>query len=737
MLQKYRNTLTYICMIACLLLCSCGKRPSDDSIEVSETASRTYTISSRSMKITSESMPNSNAFQIYGEYLYFQDSLGANHAIFKKSLNEETSLEKVVVDLENSERLQSFTLDREGNIYCFVIKEDTEYFLRKYTADGEMLVEQDITMQVEQTSEEYYFSNSVIDAKGNIYSLSESNIWIFDSNGQYIEKITLPIKNLLDMGLSKEGNAYVSYYKEGDKQQSLVYIDAENGKLGDTISIPGTGNLFTGMDKGLLTYDAHYLYELDVNTGKHVAILDLLKHYISADSICIVVGDSLEKLTFLTWNNISAESAKQMELITLTYNANAGSVVTDEGKTIIRLVAPLTDGEDSELLKFIMEFNRQSNRYFVTYETLALLPGEELTTYANTRLVSDECPDLLMIDYFYYQTYAEAGVLEDLTPYLAQSTLLAKENYMKRAIEPFQVGEAIYGIPKGFSVHGLMGRKSQVKKLYNNMTIDGFLDFLEKNPTAKFEYNGGPVGILEYCLKYGIEEFVDFEKGICRFDEKDFRRLLERINSMERIHNPQSGEWENLMRSKEILFSEAFLSDFFTLENQALYYGDEMMFIGYPSSDGKLVGEIFPSHNIGIPKNGKDKEGAWEFLKYYLLNYQISNDMPTAKELFQDKFINSKTPKYENDEEGKQVEVPIKQVYYDNAMEFVYALNEEKAEHILAVVNSAKPMTTEARTILNIVLEESRAYFYGGRSLDEVLSIIQNRCQLYLDENTN
>ena len=48
-----------------------------------------------------------------------------------------------------------------------------------------------------------------------------------------------------------------------------------------------------------------------------------------------------------------------------------------------------------------------------------------------------------------------------------------------------------------------------------------------------------------------------------------------------------------------------------------------------------------------------------------------------------------------------------------------------------------KPVKKETDILNSIIWEESNAYFYGDKTLDETLRIIQNRCQLYLDENSN
>ena len=56
-------------------------------------------------------------------------------------------------------------------------------------------------------------------------------------------------------------------------------------------------------------------------------------------------------------------------------------------------------------------------------------------------------------------------------------------------------------------------------------------------------------------------------------------------------------------------------------------------------------------------------------------------------------------------------------------------------EDYIAVPDSCVPRPSRYITIANIVLEEVEPYFAGVKNMDTVIDIIQNRVQLYLDEN--
>ena len=50
-------------------------------------------------------------------------------------------------------------------------------------------------------------------------------------------------------------------------------------------------------------------------------------------------------------------------------------------------------------------------------------------------------------------------------------------------------------------------------------------------------------------------------------------------------------------------------------------------------------------------------------------------------------------------------------------------------------MDSCVLMPPEDDAIADIVMEEAEPYFAGDKDLDTVVEIIQNRVQLYLDEN--
>lgn len=67
----------------------------------------------------------------------------------------------------------------------------------------------------------------------------------------------------------------------------------------------------------------------------------------------------------------------------------------------------------------------------------------------------------------------------------------------------------------------------------------------------------------------------------------------------------------------------------------------------------------------------------------------------------------------------------------------MYGTSRENAEKLMALLEAADftPESGLRNMVVSIVLEETKPYYTGDKSLDEAVGIIQNRVQLLLEEN--
>jgi len=139
-----------------------------------------------------------------------------------------------------------------------------------------------------------------------------------------------------------------------------------------------------------------------------------------------------------------------------------------------------------------------------------------------------------------------------------------------------------------------------------------------------------------------------------------------------------------------------------------------LVYRGYPTATGEPK-YLIRMNCISILSKSKCKEGAYAFIEYLLTRNSGSGGFTTYKvgyEESREDFLEM----YVTDELDKEE-------------------LEKRVSALEEMMDSAVADTMENQTIRTMIIEEAKAYFAGDRTLEDTCRIIQNRVQLYLDEN--
>ena len=147
-------------------------------------------------------------------------------------------------------------------------------------------------------------------------------------------------------------------------------------------------------------------------------------------------------------------------------------------------------------------------------------------------------------------------------------------------------------------------------------------------------------------------------------------------------------------------------------------FDEKAIAIGHPSADGEPLHRTQVFDAVGITSKSRHKEGAWEFLEYFLSekegrqSYGFSTDKNALEQALEETVIYSETPPR-----------PISQ---------------EEKEQVWEIISAADFNTAvrEARKdrIIDMILDEMEGYLEGYKSMEEVASVLQNRVELLLQE---
>ena len=145
-----------------------------------------------------------------------------------------------------------------------------------------------------------------------------------------------------------------------------------------------------------------------------------------------------------------------------------------------------------------------------------------------------------------------------------------------------------------------------------------------------------------------------------------------------------------------------------------------------------------------MSSKSKYKDGVWEFMKVLLeAEYQdiLVNEhggfgFPLRKESLEKQFEYDMTADYYEDADGNQVENPKTTWGYDDFTIEIMAATQEEIDEIKALIASAEKVSENAdQQIINIITEETEPFFKGQKSAADVAGVIQNRVQIYVNEN--
>jgi ABC-type glycerol-3-phosphate transport system substrate-binding protein len=343
--------------------------------------------------------------------------------------------------------------------------------------------------------------------------------------------------------------------------------------------------------------------------------------------------------------------------------------------------------------------------------------------------------------------YASKGVFQDLNVFLDNSEKLHRDDLVESVVNAFTYDGKLVSLPVNFTLQSMIAKTSMVGDT-PGWTIEDLESLMEQYPDQRAFSDGSKEHILETCLASPVESYIDWETGICDFKVDGFRNLLTFCNGFQGA----SGSIPNIMaagidmRQNLCLAEEAALRKMRDYQFIMAAVGEPITFIGYPTEVG-FSGHYMQTGNgsFGISAKSKHQEGAWEFLQFQLLQEADDRDgFPVRKDALENLFTDAMTPIYQTDENGNQIldenGNPVERIR-DGISDGInsimwYAATEQEIDTLRTMIDEAKPLDAGISAIMNIIQEESAAYFTGQKTLNEVVELIQNRVGLYEKENS-
>lgn len=606
-------------------------------------------------------------------------------------------------------------------------------------SDGGILSKSDIK-PVFEDPDSTYVQYMVLDDKDNIYIADgSSKIYILDKDGQKTGSISVEnwVENLF---AAKEGQVYMRTW--GSEGIEMRPVDAQNKKLGDVIksdNLTGNNNSYNqkyykGTEKGVLVSDSNGVFTYDFESDTREDMFEWLDADINSDDV-YEMGQMSDGRFWAFLRDYSGESTKYSIVF---LKKTPASEVTPKEEILYGTI-----WLDQEVRKNIINFNKTSDKYHISVKTYSTDDYTTGMTLFNNDITSGKGPDIIDISNIDYQQYASKGIFADVYPFMEKEGI-NKDDYLENVFKAFEVDGKLYGIIPQFYITTTIAKASNVGDA-TGWTLSEMLDFAEKSNAENLFQYGSRSSIFYYCIYNNIDEFIDWESGKCKFDSEDFIRVLEFANKFpeEPDYNDEEGTYEKL-RADKLLLMQTSLSSVQEYQMMKGMFGEKTAYIGFPNSERK--GNLIQATSgcMAINSKSRHKDGAWEFIKTMisddyqngLVNEHGGWGFPVKKSAIEKQFELDMTPEYYEDENGNQVEQMKTSWGWDDFNMDIYAATEEEIAEVKAIIASAERTAGSINEELNnIITEETEAFFKGQKSAGETAEIIQNRIQIYVNEN--
>lgn len=739
-----------------LSLCGCGRGKSGENVQQTASA-KDYVYRVEMLELEewkdgtySNALKSGERMYVYG-YEWNEEDVTVRFA----PLNADGSLGQASEIPIGTGGMNGMLCDDQGFLYGVKVlydeagEEDAasqdRYYFFKMNDRGEELfnIFLNEVPEVAQASQEgWFYVGSPVIIGDTITMRIVDQYFQFDKEGNFLRifkgQEEKPLSDVTLIPLNNGKLACTSYEEDGCH---VGYVDSDTGAVSQLTKIPGNSydySVYAGIGYDLYLVNTNGIFGYNIGSEN----VTQLMNYVDSDLGVYEIYNLLPINEREFWGLY--EDMEQERTCLGRFTKVDPKDVKDRQTIVLACT-----GINWDMRTNVVKFNKSNEKYRITIQDYTSLYGSDTDYQAglnrlNADIVSGKTPDLLILDnYMPVSSYIAKGLFEDLRPYIENDPELEVDDYMPNILEAFSVDGKLYQLVPRYTISTVLAKTSDVGET-KGWTIQDVNDLMASKPegTLFLAYTDRNSVLVE-CMGLAGSQFIDWDSGKCNFDSEGFIALLEFLKQFpEKVDDTMYTDeyWQNydtMWREGRVvaqIYSAGSFSDFNYVEKGT--FGEPVTLIGFPSSNGE-GSAIVPGLQLAMSSKSDKKEGIWEFLRYYLTDeYQesISYGFPLSvkyMDLMGEKA--KKRPTY-TDENGREVETD--DYVYLNGVEIkIDPMTQEEVESFKEDLYSFTQVYNYDESLIQIIQEETAAFFAGQKSAKDVAHIVQSRAQIYVNEN--
>ena len=636
---------------------------------------------------------------------------------------EKCTLTKNILAMEDMSFLKGNETGQR--ILCKSVQSDTDdgsYYFCDYDSEGILQNKRNITEALNAVSQKYpYCWNRMESPDGKLILFCEDNkernyVLVVSDAGEMENCIKYGADGVRDWMLTGDDKMLLIANYQTSLSNSLFELDFSNGECRQLVkNLPGSEEAIScqfvkSQDTQNVYYqtdDAVWKYDFDKHeVSKEISFLDVSLDGRFVNAMMQEADGSWRAL----WVNREGGTFDFIRLRKTVEKAEKDSRV----ELIYAVVGP-----KQVYTSDVSMFNSSHAK------TKVIIKEYEEAEQLLTDLIAGKPMDLVDLgNESLYSVLERKGLLEDLAQYLLQDPNLSESDFLPAALEIYANGGKVYAIPYSVSLHVMMCDTPRIQNR-ESWDFSDFRDFLMDLPDREKALRGSNnQDILNnLCMQY-MDHFIDGKAKYCNFMTDEFYDFLE-VSSFFPDFDGSEDAWNIIMKGfedGENVLACVNIGDFNSYEYYRSLFAGKGKIMGYPNDNGNGVGIQNGSYSApAIMANCQHKEEAWEFIKSTLIKNTETLHMPVFVSYLPslDKIMNELEERAQSKEALETTTPPV---------------TGSEIRMIRELLEGADAIQAGDADILEIISEETGAYFAGQKNAETTAEVIQNRVTLYLNE---
>ena len=383
------------------------------------------------------------------------------------------------------------------------------------------------------------------------------------------------------------------------------------------------------------------------------------------------------------------------------------------------------------LLDAIMRFNQSDPEYRIALKPM-IWHDEAERNRLMIQLATEQ--DIDVLDTSLLPPGAvDRQLLLDLLPYLDADPDVSREDFIPSLFAALTERGGLYEYTDRFTMLTLLGAE-HLGLSREDWTTERAMDLLSREDGAPYLTQDEMLRLFSWAA---TAEFMDRESGACSFDSPTFIGWLELMKRIP-VVSPEGGSYSP---GCDWLISYDFACE--AGYSPCRSFQDEAAVLGFPGSGGsgayfmKLLPADGMGHigqlklgdgflwtggcntSLGVMASGENKDGAWRFVKTFLLGEAeptLDDGIPVLRESFE--------RAVENNTQRPQ----------SNVSDYA-SFNEKDAAVMRELVYGTDHLVLRDEVVIDTLETEIRSFLAGKESAEEAAGLLQSKLSIYMSEH--